>query len=426
MPKKIRLVSLVFAVVVFATLGFAHISIAEATNASEPRIVFTSDRTGNPDIFIMNSDGSGQTNISNNPSEDTMPQWTASRRILFLSERAETRQVFIMDADGSNVTQLTFDNNRYYIIPFVSPDGKKAIVQSSLQDGIIDQVETKLVDLESSQVSNLADDLAGLMGVGVSWKPDSSEIIFSAQKDTDPITLGIYRTGLSPQSVPVLIDIVSGDPEPALKLFPVYSPDGTKIMYTGNNSDTDYYFYILEVDSGLNKRLNQLAIFEQGVTFPGPMVWSPDSTRFTFSLVEEDGVTAEVSIVDIAQESVTNISNFGAGYISYAFWYGSSLYNSNSSKMIMNTNVDGNGEIYIMEDDGSNKINLTNNPAEDIIGFAASEIIPTTTPPAVVAPNPPKTGKLIGATIISASLIATTFLFAKEARDLRHVRSRRK
>ena len=43
---------------------------------SEPRIVFMSTRDGNEEIYTMNSDGTNQTRITNNPARDTHPVWS--------------------------------------------------------------------------------------------------------------------------------------------------------------------------------------------------------------------------------------------------------------------------------------------------------------------------------------------------------------
>jgi Tol biopolymer transport system component len=39
------------------------------------RIAFVSDRDGNREIYVMNADGSNQTNISRNPADDESPSW---------------------------------------------------------------------------------------------------------------------------------------------------------------------------------------------------------------------------------------------------------------------------------------------------------------------------------------------------------------
>ena len=39
------------------------------------KIAFTSDRDGNREIYVMNSDGSGAANITNNALNDSMPSF---------------------------------------------------------------------------------------------------------------------------------------------------------------------------------------------------------------------------------------------------------------------------------------------------------------------------------------------------------------
>ena len=75
------------------------------------KIVFTQ---GVPSqIFVMNSDGSGLTNISNDSFYNREPSWSPDgSQIVFISDRASgsgDEDIYVMDADGSNVTRLTTD-----------------------------------------------------------------------------------------------------------------------------------------------------------------------------------------------------------------------------------------------------------------------------------------------------------------------------
>ncbi len=40
------------------------------------KIAFTSNRDGNPDIYVMNADGSGLTNLTNDSAVDYAPTWS--------------------------------------------------------------------------------------------------------------------------------------------------------------------------------------------------------------------------------------------------------------------------------------------------------------------------------------------------------------
>ena len=40
------------------------------------KIAWTSRRDGNDEVYVMNADGSGQTNLTNNPAADLHPTWS--------------------------------------------------------------------------------------------------------------------------------------------------------------------------------------------------------------------------------------------------------------------------------------------------------------------------------------------------------------
>jgi len=52
----------------------------EPTVIGDGRIVFTSERDGNGEIYVMNADGSGLTRLTNNPARDIEPSWSPDGR----------------------------------------------------------------------------------------------------------------------------------------------------------------------------------------------------------------------------------------------------------------------------------------------------------------------------------------------------------
>jgi len=72
------------------------------------RIAFASDRDGDFEIYRMNADGSGQTNLTNHSGQDYEPAWSPDgTKIAFVSSRDGNYEIYVMNADGTGQTRLT-------------------------------------------------------------------------------------------------------------------------------------------------------------------------------------------------------------------------------------------------------------------------------------------------------------------------------
>ena len=99
---------------------------------AQAQIAFSSDRDGNPEIYVMDDDGVNQQRLTNNPLVDTSPSWSADgKRLAFTSTRNGNAEIYVMDADGGNPRNLTNNPHSdggpaWLNSPFsVAPVGKK-------------------------------------------------------------------------------------------------------------------------------------------------------------------------------------------------------------------------------------------------------------------------------------------------------------
>ena len=68
------------------------------------RIVFSSRRDGNDEVYVMRADGSGIRNLTNHPSVDVMAKWSPDgTRIVFVSNRDGGFRLHVMTAEGTDV-----------------------------------------------------------------------------------------------------------------------------------------------------------------------------------------------------------------------------------------------------------------------------------------------------------------------------------
>jgi eukaryotic-like serine/threonine-protein kinase len=91
-------------------------------------IVYASISSGNPDIWIMNADGTGQKQLTFDAYTDRDPSVSPDgRQIVFASDRRGSFNIWRMDIDGSNLVQLTHGDDERF--PQCSPDGRWVVYQ---------------------------------------------------------------------------------------------------------------------------------------------------------------------------------------------------------------------------------------------------------------------------------------------------------
>ncbi len=91
--------------------------------ASDGKIYFSSNLSGNEEIWSISADGSGQRQLTNNPADESVPIVSPDgNSIFFVSNRTGAAHVWQMKTDGSNQTQVTQKEGGFPLL--VSPDGE--------------------------------------------------------------------------------------------------------------------------------------------------------------------------------------------------------------------------------------------------------------------------------------------------------------
>ena len=71
-------------------------------------LAFSSDRSGNYELYLMDLQGKNASTLTDHPALDSEPSWSpGGESLVFVSNRSGTLQIWKMDHDGSGLRQLT-------------------------------------------------------------------------------------------------------------------------------------------------------------------------------------------------------------------------------------------------------------------------------------------------------------------------------
>lgn len=157
-------------------------------------------------------------------------------KIAFCSDRDGDADIYVMNADGTDVKQLT-DAPGYDGGPFISPNGKWVIFRSDRK--VKEHLQIYVIGIDGKHETALTD--TNGVNWGPYWHPTKPYIIWSGADHSDPNARPNYDLWLAKYNVegdkfsidePVRVtDSASAD------VLPVFSPDGSKLMWTSTRTD---------------------------------------------------------------------------------------------------------------------------------------------------------------------------------------------
>jgi len=226
------------------------------------KIVFYSDRTGNNELYVVNGNGTGLTQITTGTAQYTDPVFNRTgTQIACVVGSQGSRTISIMNADGSNMQPIPLsggDNSD----PAFSFDGRK-IAYTSTISGFNN---IYIYDMYTGTSSRITSTTTG-GDYHPSFSPDGSLIVFASDRDGNS---EIYLMNVNGTNQTRLTFETHWDG------MPIFSPQGNKLAFVTNRvNGSAYQTFTMNLDgTGQTQVLQNVSYCTRTPSY------SPDGTQF--------------------------------------------------------------------------------------------------------------------------------------------------
>lgn len=253
------------------------------------RIAYAAAPAGNPlQIFTMNPDGLGKSQLTNAPFLHRDPSWSPDMQMIaFISSRSGDNDLFVMKANGSGVKNITDTPDLWEWGPAWSPNGRE--IAYYVRRALDLTGEIWIVDVETGRKRRITTAYVP----GISWSPDGRRLAF------------LRLIGKSYDVF--LIDLQTGREEnltgsPSSERSPCFTPDGDRLLFISDEGGRAG-IYELDLRSREVKR-----IFTSADITPVKLTVSPDGRWIFFHGVRGPKDSGDIYRVDLRGRKLLNLT----------------------------------------------------------------------------------------------------------------------
>ncbi len=234
------------------------------------RIAFVSDRTGNSELWMMDWNGTNQTQLTKHNSIALAPAWSPNGRHIAFTSFLRGQPALFLLTPSEGYLKLLWDRGGVNSSPAFSPDGREIAFASAIEGN----VDIWIIATEGGEARRLT--TARAIDTQPSWAPNGRQLVFTSARSGSPqlylmasdgtgvrrltfegafydeatfnqdATRVICTTRVNGRFQLAQIDISTGQriviPGPGSNENPTFSPEGSMIAFESSRTGKDQIF----------------------------------------------------------------------------------------------------------------------------------------------------------------------------------------
>jgi eukaryotic-like serine/threonine-protein kinase len=248
------------------------------------RIAFSSNRSGNLDLWLLETRTGALRQVTDDPAQDWDPGFTPDgKQLLWSSDRSGNLEIWIAGTDGSGARQLTHDGVDAEN-PTMTRDGRYVVYTS----GNPKQPGVWRIRPDGSDGRRIVEGAALVPQVS----PDGRHVLFVANAPTADNRLRLVKVAEVESGALVPFGIEVRSPATATNQIldgrARFAPDGRSILFVAANADGRYGVYSQEFAPGRDTQATRRVVtgFAPDVLTES-LGLSPDGKRLTVSTMQQ-------------------------------------------------------------------------------------------------------------------------------------------
>ncbi len=353
-------------------------------------IIFSSNRTGNSDIYTTDMNGNNLKNLTNDPAQDTVPSYTPDgNTVVFTSNRSGDEEIFSMAQDGTNPINLTSNPGKRDWFPVISPvgthiaywtervsgggqqlnimriDGSAKLTLSdpnrslypephvfsksgtllAYADSYIGKPKLHIVNADGSNDHALTSDTTN--EIHPIFTCDNNRVVFNTLRDGN---WEIYVSGVNGTGLTNLSNHSAGD------YLAELSSDCSKILFESDRSgNRDIFSMNLDGSNVVQLTHNPGEDYRP--------FYSPDDKKIGFISRPGNNGQYDLWVMNADGSNLHQVSSSASSGATCCPQY---QFSADSNKLLFHSFLPGNNlEIFLVNVDGSGLINISNDPTND-------------------------------------------------------------